>query len=96
MLFKVSPKAKAIINRGFTFQSDDGLHSKIFPTFLEFFPQALYKDGYDKINELSYFKCSPASRIKKIRDTAMELGTKYTFFKTWNSHVSNNDSLNCT
>ena len=33
--------------------------------------QAIYKDEYDKINEL-YFKCSCASRINKLRDTAIE------------------------
>ena len=56
--------------------------------------QAFYKNEYDRINELSYFKCSLASRINKLRDTAIELGSKYTFFKTWNSLLNNNGSLN--
>ena len=30
---------------------------------------------------------------KELRDTAIELGSKYTFFKTWNSLLNNNGSL---
>ena len=56
--------------------------------------QAIYKDEYDRINQLSHFKCSFASGINKLRDTAFELGSKYTFFKTWNSLLNNNGSLN--
>ena len=56
--------------------------------------QAFCKDGYGKINKHSHFKCSLSSCIKKLRDTAAELGSKYTFFKTWNSLLSNNGSLN--
>ena len=37
---------------------------------------------------------SLASRIKKFRDTAIELGSKDTFFKTWNSLLTNIGSLN--
>ena len=56
--------------------------------------QAFCKDGYGEINKHSYFKCSLSSCIKKLRDTATELGSKYTFFKTWNSLLSDNGSLN--
>ena len=57
--------------------------------------QAFYKNEYDRINELSYFKCSLASRISKLsRDTSIELGSKCTFLKTWNSLLNNNGSLN--
>ena len=35
--FKVSPKAKAIINEGFIFRFHDGIYSKILPTLLEMF-----------------------------------------------------------
>ena len=35
--FKVSLKAKAIINGGFIFQFHDAIHSKILPTLLEMF-----------------------------------------------------------
>ena len=40
--------------------------------------QAFYKDmnKYDRINELSYFKCSLVSRINKLKDTVIELGSK--------------------
>ena len=58
------------------------------------YTQAIYKDEYDRINKLSYFKSSLASGINKLRDTAFELGSKYTFFKTWNSLLNNNGSLN--
>ena len=37
---------------------------------------------------------SLASRLKKLRDTAIELGSKDTFFKTWNSLLTNIGSLN--
>ena len=37
MTFKVSPKAKVIINGGFIFQFHDGIHSTILPTLLEIF-----------------------------------------------------------
>ena len=35
MSFKVSPKAKAIINGGFVLQFYDGVHPKILSSFLE-------------------------------------------------------------
>ena len=78
------------------FHFHDGIHSKILPTLLEIRNvfQAIYKDEYDRINELSYFKCSLTSGINKLRDTAIELGSKYTFFKIWNSFLNNNGSLN--
>ena len=47
--------------------------------------KAFYEDKYDKINELSNFKCNLASHIKKIRDTAVQLGSKVSFFRTWKS-----------
>ena len=37
MPFKVSPKAKDIINGGFIFRFHDGIHLKILPTLLEMF-----------------------------------------------------------
>ena len=58
--------------------------------------QAFYKNKYDRINKLSYFKCSLPSRINKLRDIAIELGSKCTFLKTWNSLLNNNGSLNCS
>ena len=46
------------------------------------------------MNEFLYFKCLLASRISKLRDTAIELGSKYTFLKAWNSLLNNDGSLN--
>ena len=97
MPYKVRPKVNATINKGFIFQFHDGIHSKIFTTLLEMhFRQMFfrYEDEYDRINELSYIQCSLASTINKLRDTAIELGSKYTFFKSWNSFLNNNGSLN--
>ena len=56
--------------------------------------QTFYKGGCDNINELSCFKCSLASRINTLRDTAIELKSKDIFFKTWKSLLNNNGSLN--
>ena len=38
--------------------------------------KACHKDGYDKINKLSNFKCSLVSFFNKLRDAANELGSK--------------------
>ena len=92
MPFKVSPKVKAIIKGGFIFQFHDGINSKILPALLEKFFRHFIKMNMI-ISELSYFKCILASRINKLRDTAIELGSKYTFFKTWNSLLNNNGIL---
>ena len=64
------------------------------PYFLRNVFQAFYKDEFDRINELSYFKCSLASRLNKLRDTAIDLGLWHTLSKTWNSLLNNNGSLN--
>ena len=42
----------------------------------------------------SLFKCGLAACINKRRVTATELDSKYTFFKTWNSPLNINGSLN--
>ena len=58
----------------------DSIHLKILPTLLEVILMHLFKacheDGYDKINELSNFKCSFVSFFNKLRDAANELGSK--------------------
>ena len=41
--------------------------------------KACHEDGYDKINELSNFKCYLASCFNNFRDTANELDSKKTF-----------------
>lgn len=79
--FKVSHEAKVILNGGLISQFPDSIYSNILPALLESVSQTFYKDGYDKINEVSYFKRSLASNINKLRDTAIDLGSK-TFLKT--------------
>ena len=41
--------------------------------------KAFYKKEYEKLNKLSNFKCNHASHINKIRDTAIELGSRDSF-----------------
>ena len=58
----------------------DGVHLKILSILLEVIHMHLFKafheDGYDKINELSNFKCNFVSCFNKLRGTANELGSK--------------------
>ena len=78
IIFLASPKIKAIISWGFLSHIHNGVLSKILPTFRNAF-QALYKDGYDKTNQLSFYKYSLTSLINKLGDTAVELGSKDVF-----------------
>ena len=61
----------------------DGVHLKTLPTLLEVILMHLFKacheDGYDKINELSNFKCDLVSCFNKFKGTANELGSKKLF-----------------
>ena len=41
--------------------------------------EVFYEGEYEKIDELSNFKCNPASHINKIRDTPIELGSRDSF-----------------
>ena len=41
--------------------------------------KACHEDGYDKINELSNFKCNLISCFGKLKDTANELSSKNFF-----------------
>ena len=41
--------------------------------------KAFYEGEYEQINKLSNFKCNHASHINKIRDTAIELGSRESF-----------------
>ena len=85
--FKVKRKAEAILYGGFISQISDSIHLKVLSTllgmFLRYIPycrsKTFHKGGYDKMNEPSYFKRSLVSCINKLRDTAVELGTKDTF-----------------
>ena len=109
-IFKISLKA---ITRESLSQSHDGVHLKNLPTlvylFLKFVSQFVILhivevklfmkiNEYDKINELSNFKCNLAGYINKIIDTPIELSSHFSkkkdsFFRTWNSATSNNGSL---
>ena len=79
--FKLVSKPRAIIMRTLS-QSHDGVHLKILVTLLEVLLRHLYyccrkafhEDAYDKIIELSNFKCNPVSRFNKLRGTATDLG----------------------
>ena len=90
MPFIASPEAKATINGCFLFQFHNDIHSKILPIFLEMFFR-----HFIKMNLNAYFKCSLTSRINKLRDTAIELGSKCSFLNTWNSLLNINGSVNC-
>ena len=79
-----------------------GVHLKILPIILEVFlrhfsywrRKAFHEDGYDKIDELSNFRCNPVSHFNKLRDTSNNLGSKETFLSTWNPLLNNNGTLN--
>ena len=103
-IFKISLKA---ITRETLSQSHDGVHLKIsllsyicFSVILHIVEVKLFMkiNEYDKINELSNFKCNLAGYINKIIDTPIELSSHFSkkkdsFFRTWNSATSNNGSL---
>ena len=68
--------------------------TKILEVILMHLFKACHEDEYDKINELSNFKCNLFSCFNKLRDTADDLGWKKAFFRTWNSILNNNRNLN--
>ena len=41
--------------------------------------KSFHEDGYDKINELSNFRCNLISSFDKLKDTANELSSKNFF-----------------
>ena len=47
-----------------------------------------------RCKELFKFKRNLVSCFNKFRDTATELGSKETFWKTWNFLLNNNGNLN--
>ena len=50
--------------------------TKILEVILMHLFKACHEDGYDKINELSDFKCNSVSCFNKLKETANELGSK--------------------
>ena len=97
-LYKISLKAVTI---GTSSKSHDRIHLKKLPTLLQEFLKHLsycrrkaFNDGYNKINEFSNFKYNLVSRFNKLLVTATELRSKKTFWRTWNSLLNCNQSLN--
>ena len=78
----------------------DGVKLEILPTLIEVFPRhlsicrskAFHQYGYDKIHELSNYKGN-LSRFNKLRDMSIELGSKESFLKKWNSLLNINGTL---
>ena len=50
--------------------------SKILEVILMHLFEVCHENGYDKINELSNFKCNLVSCFKNLKDTADDLGSK--------------------
>ena len=55
--------------------------------------EAFCKGKYDQIRELQNYKDNLVFRAKKMRDTAITLGSKEIFLKIWNSFRDNSGSL---
>ena len=56
--------------------------------------KAFFGDGYDKIQELSNFKGKLVSYFKKLRAISVQLGSKESFLRKWNSLLNTNATLN--
>ena len=54
--------------------------TKILEVILMHLFKACHEDGYDKINELSNFKCNLVSCFDKLKDTANEISSKKLFW----------------
>ena len=83
-------------------QLHDEIHLKILPTLLQLFlryfsycRRKAFNEAYDKINEFSNFKYNLVSRFNNLQDTAIELGSKNTFWRTWNSLLNLIKALIC-
>ena len=80
----------------------DGVKLEILQTLIEVFlrhvnfcrRKAFYGDGYDKISELSNFKGNLVSGFNKLKDMPVELGSKESFLRKWNSLLNTNGTLN--
>ena len=80
----------------------DGVKLEILQTLIEVFlrhfifcrREAFCGDGYEKIKELSNFKGKIVSRFNKLRDMSVELGSKESFLRKWNSLLNINVTLN--
>ena len=66
---------------------------KFYPHFWRCFSGTFsiaFYEGYGKINEFLNFKYNFVSRFNKLQNTAIELGSKDTFLRTWNSLLNYN------
>ena len=85
-----------------SFRTHDGVKPEILQTLIEVFlrhpnfcrRKAFHGDGYDKISELSNFKGNLLSRFNKLKDMSVELGSKESFLRKWNSLLNTNGTLN--
>ena len=85
-----------------SFRTYDGVKPEILQTLIEVFARHInfcrrktfYGDGYDKISELSNFKGNLFSRFNKLKDMSVELGSKESFLRKWNSLLNTNGTLN--
>ena len=83
-------------------RTHDGVKPEILQTPIEVFlrqanfcrRKASYGDGYDKISELSNFKGNLLSRFNKLKDMSVELGSKESFLRKWNSLLNTNGTMN--
>ena len=80
----------------------DGVKLESLQTLIEIFlrhiifcrRKAFYGDGYEKIQELTNFKGNLDSRFNKLRDMSIELGSKQSFLRKWNSLLNTSGTLN--
>ena len=87
---------------GLSFKTYEDVRLEILSILMEVFlrhfsfcrRKAFYEDGYNKINELDNYKGSLISRLKTLRDKAMELGSKESFLKKWKFLLDRKESLN--
>ena len=66
---------------------------KFYPHFWRCFSGIFFiafYEGYGKINKFLNSKYNFVSRFNKLQNTAIELGSKDTFLRTWNSLLNYN------
>ena len=56
--------------------------------------KAFHGDGYERIQELTNFKGNLDSRFNKLRDMSIELDSKHSFLRKWNSLLNTSGTLN--
>ena len=97
--FKISIKDTLMATSPHT---HDGLKLEILQALIKVFlrhiifcrRKAFYGDSYEKIQELSNFKGNPVSHFNKVRDMPVELSSKESFLRKWNSLLNTIGTLN--